>query len=47
VPGASNAALLAAQIIGLEIPEVLESLRSYRAEQEEMVLASVISEGIL
>ena len=46
VAGASNAAILAAQIIGLEIPGVLESLRSYRTEQEEMVLASVINEEL-
>lgn len=44
--GASNAAILAAQIIGLEIPEVRESLRKYRKEQEDMVLASVVGEVV-
>jgi 5-(carboxyamino)imidazole ribonucleotide mutase len=44
--GASNAAILAAQIIGLEIPEVHESLRKYRREQEEMVLTSVVGDVV-
>ena len=46
IPGASNAAILAAQIVGLEIPEVLEALRTYRREQEEMVLASVVGDVV-
>jgi 5-(carboxyamino)imidazole ribonucleotide mutase len=44
VAGATNAAILAAQIIGLEAPEVLESLRKYRREQEDLVLASVVGD---
>jgi len=45
VAGASNAAILAAQIVGQQFPDVMESLRKYRAEQEEMVLASVLGEA--
>ena len=36
--GATNAALLAAAVIGLHRPEVREALRAYRAQQTERVL---------
>ena len=38
-PGAINAALLAASIVGLNRPEVRERLRAFRAEQTNAVLA--------
>jgi 5-(carboxyamino)imidazole ribonucleotide mutase len=38
-PGAINAGLLAASIVALKHPEVLERLRAFRAEQTSAVLA--------
>jgi 5-(carboxyamino)imidazole ribonucleotide mutase len=38
-PGAANAALLAAAIVGLRHPEVRERLRAWRTERSEAVLA--------
>ncbi len=38
--GASNAALLAAAIIGNQSPEVREALERFRAERREAVLAN-------
>jgi 5-(carboxyamino)imidazole ribonucleotide mutase len=38
-PGAINAALLAASIVGVKHPEVREALRTLRAEQTSAVLA--------
>ncbi len=41
-PGAANAALLAAEIIGLERPEVRERLRTWRAARTREVLESTV-----
>ncbi|HEY0971986.1 MAG TPA: 5-(carboxyamino)imidazole ribonucleotide mutase [Gemmatimonadales bacterium] len=41
-PGAVNAAILAAEIVGLRLPEVRERLRAWRSEREEQVLAQVL-----
>jgi 5-(carboxyamino)imidazole ribonucleotide mutase len=38
-PGAANAALLAASIVGLRHPEVRERLRAWRSQRTEAVLA--------
>jgi len=38
-PGAINAALLAASIVGINRPEIRERLRAFRAEQTNAVLA--------
>ena len=38
-PGAANAALLAAEIVGISQPAVRERLRSYRTARREEVLA--------
>lgn len=38
-PGAINAALLAASIVGITRPEVRDALRTFRAEQTSAVLA--------
>jgi 5-(carboxyamino)imidazole ribonucleotide mutase len=41
-PGAANAALLAAEIIGLERPEVRERLRAWRAARTQEALESTL-----
>jgi 5-(carboxyamino)imidazole ribonucleotide mutase len=41
-PGAANAALLAAEIVGLERPEVRERLRAWRAERTKEALESTV-----
>jgi 5-(carboxyamino)imidazole ribonucleotide mutase len=41
-PGAANAALLAAEIVGLERPEVRERLRAWRAARTKEALESTI-----
>jgi len=41
-PGAANAALLAAEIIGLEKPEVRERLRAWRAARTREALESSV-----
>jgi 5-(carboxyamino)imidazole ribonucleotide mutase len=41
-PGAANAALLAAQIVGLEKPEVRERLRAWRAARTKEALESTL-----
>ena len=41
-PGAANAALLAAEIVGLEKPEVRERLRAWRAARTQEALESTV-----
>src|SRR5689334_24269979 len=41
-PGAANAALLAAEIVGLERPEVRERLRAWRAARTKEALESTL-----
>ena len=41
-PGAANAALLAAEIVGLERPEVRERLRAWRAARTKEALESTV-----
>jgi len=41
-PGAINAAILAAEIVGLQRPEVRERLRSWREARAELVLAQTL-----
>ena len=43
-PGAVNAAILAAQIVGQHQPEVLEKLRAYREARTNEALATVLPE---
>ena len=37
-PGATNAALLAGEMLGNKFPEIREALRRYRAERTQKVL---------
>ena len=41
-PGAANAGILAAQIVGLSRPEIRERLRVWRAERRDEVLAQTL-----
>ena len=42
-PGAVNAAILAAEIVGLRLPDVRERLRRWRHDRAEQVLQQVLS----
>src|SRR5262249_5029646 len=41
-PGAANAGILAAQIVGLSRPDVLERLRNWRKDRRDEVLAQTL-----
>ena len=41
-PGAANAGILAAQIVGISRPEIRDRLRAWRAERRDEVLAQTL-----